>query len=220
VAPAGEEDEAEEEAADLIGAHAPAPAPVDIFGAPAGQAEAATGPPPGSDEFSDAVAVQLPVELREGVEKPYFLFGDPSDPVDIWYVDLARGTPELYQGRGSGALAPAEGRPPLALSGYQDGEWAVVFKRPRRSAEGISFAEETFVPVAFSVWDGFNRERGNKRALSSWFHVYLEPLEEVSPWGRMLRAGGLVLLLEILVIALVRRRRRRASASAAEGSVA
>ena len=209
VAPAGEEEEEveEEAAADPFGA--PAPGPVDIFGAPAAQAAAAPGRPPGSDEFSDAVAVQLPVELREGVEKPYFLFGDPSYPVDIWFVDLAEGTPEVYQGRGGGALTPSEGRPPEVLAGYADGEWAVVFKRPRSPARGVQFEEETFVPIAFSVWDGFYRERGSKRGLTRWFHVYVEPMAAPSVIAPMAKAGLTVLGLELLVIGLVRWRYRK-----------
>ncbi|HEX6200336.1 MAG TPA: hypothetical protein VF150_08740, partial [Thermoanaerobaculia bacterium] len=186
-------------------------AAADLFGAPAGAA-AAPGRPAGSDEFSDAVAIQLPVELREGVQKPYFLFGDPSYPVELWFVDLAEvgaaGEAELWEGRGSSALAPSEAPPPQVLAGYQDGEWAVVFRRPRSPARGVAFEEEGFVPVAFSVWDGFYRERGSKRALTRWFHVYVEPMERPSVAWPMAKAGLTVLVLELLVVGLVRRRYR------------
>jgi len=182
-------------------------ATADFFGA-ATDTTAAPGPPPGSDEFSDAVAVQLPIERRDGVEKPYFLFGDPSYPVELWYLDLGNPTAQLYEGRGASALALSDGRPPEALSGYRDGEWAVIFKRPRNPARGISFEEESFVPVAFSVWDGFYRERGSKRGLTRWFHVYVEPAEEPSVIAPMAKAGLTVLGVELLIIALVRRRYR------------
>jgi len=170
---------------------------------------AAPGPPPGTDEFSDAVAVQLPIERRPGVEKPYFLFGDPSYPVELWYVDLANPVGRLYEGRGSSAVALSDGRPPEVLAGYDHGEWAVIFKRPRKPARGYAFDEDTFVPVAFSVWDGFFRERGVKRGLTRWFHVYVEPAEEPSVVGPMAKAGLTVLGLELLVIALVRRRYKK-----------
>jgi hypothetical protein len=197
-------------APDLFGAPATgAAATADLFGAPAGEAAAAPGRPPGSDEFSDAVAIQVPIELREGVEKPYFLFGDPQFPVELWYVDLGDGRAQLYQGRGADALAPSEARPPEVLSGYADGEWAVVFKRPRSPARGVRFEEETFVPIAFSVWDGFHRERGSKRGLTRWFHVYVEPMERSSVIAPMAKAGLTVLGLELLVIGLVRWRYRR-----------
>lgn len=191
----------------------------DFFGT-ATDTSAAPGPPPGSDEFSDAVAVQLPIERREGVEKPYFLFGDPTYPVELWYLDLGNPVSQLYEGRGASALALSDARPPVALSGYDKGEWAVIFKRPRNPARGISFEEEGFVPVAFSVWDGFFRERGSKRGLTRWFHVYVEPAEEPSVIAPMAKAGLTVLGIELLIIALVRRRyrtKRSSSASAGPG---
>ena len=69
----------------------------------------------------------------------------------------------------------------------------------------MSFEEDEFYPIAFSNWDGFNRERGNKRALSAWYNVYIEPLEKPSPVGPMAKAGLTVLGLELLFIAMVRR---------------
>lgn len=201
----------EEDTGGFWGAEAQEPAPTtDVFGQPAAGAGAAPGRPSGSDEFSDAVAVQLPLELREGVQRPYFLFGDPSYPVELWFVDLAEGVGELWQGRGSSALAPSDAPPPEVLSGYADGEWAVVFRRPRRPTQGVAFEEETFVPIAFSVWDGFYRERGSKRALTRWFHVYVEPRERPPVAWPMAKAGLTVLVIELLIVGWVRRRYRRA----------
>jgi len=176
-----------------------------------GAEQTAPGRPDGSDELSDAVALQFPIELRDGVEKPYFLFGDPSYPVELWYLDLAHAanrqpTPALYEGRGTGALTPSDAVPPLALSGYADGEWAVIFKRPRKPTTGIAFAEESFVPISISVWDGFYRERGVRRGLTRWFHVYVEPSEEPAVVAPMAKAGLGVLLVELLIIGLVRRK--------------
>ena len=89
---------------------------------------------------------------------------DAQNAVDLWFVDLAnpdKGT--RYEGRGSSAVSPAEGGEEIETSAtYDNGEWSVIFKRRRKGRGTISFDEETFVPVAFSVWDGFNRERGNK----------------------------------------------------------
>ncbi len=184
----------------------------DFFGG--GAEPAAPGRPAGSDELSDAVALQFPIELRKGVEKPYFLFGDPTYPVELWYLDLGHPagrpaghpTPVLYEGRGTGALTPSDAEPPLALSGYSDGEWAVIFKRPRKPTTGVPFAEESFVPISISVWDGFYRERGSRRGLTRWFHVYVEPSEEPAVVAPMVKAGLGVLLVELLVIGLVRRK--------------
>ena len=87
----------------------------------------------------------------------------------------------------------------------------VIFRRPLESYEGISFLEGQFVPIAFSVWDGFNRERGNKRGLTQWRYLYLEPRERESSVGPMVKAGLGVLGLELLLVGWLRLRRRKQS---------
>jgi mono/diheme cytochrome c family protein len=174
--------------------------------------DGATAGPSGPDtEFSDAVALQFPLKRPEGVRQPYFLFGDVQNPVDLWFVDLAKPNAAVrYEGRGSSSVSLAEGGDAVAaVGGYEDGEWSVIFKRARKSRGTMSFEEDQFYPIAFTNWDGFNRERGNKRALSAWYNVYVEPLEKPSPVGPMIRAGLTVLVLELLFIAMVRRSNRR-----------
>lgn len=181
----------------------------DFWGEEEGDA-AASGPTLASGpetEFNDAIAIQVPLTAAIGVRKPYFIFGDAQNAVDLWFFDLGTEKPSHYLGRGSAAIAPAEGGDRLDISkSYEDGVWTVIFKRKRQSRSSISFVEDSFVPIAFSVWDGFNRERGNKRGLSRWFSVYVEPLEKPDPTGPMLKAGLGVLGLELLIIFLMRRR--------------
>lgn len=179
----------------------------DIFGVIAETAASAAVP---ESPWSDAVAVQLPSELRAGVAKPYFLFGDAQYPVELWHVDLARpAAPAVWEGRGSEALTRLDREPPVAFSAYENGRWSVVFKQARQPSAGVRFPEDAFVPIAVTVWDGFHAERGNMRGLTSWYHLYLPPIEKPSPVGPMLRAGIGVLALELLVIWLVRRRFRQ-----------
>ncbi|MEM7357240.1 MAG: c-type cytochrome, partial [Acidobacteriota bacterium] len=146
-----------------------------------GGAGAAAGDTPDT-EFSDAFALQFPLTKPEGVRQPYFLFGDVQNPVDLWFVDLAKPqTTQRYEGRGSSAITPAEGGDEVFTTAvYEEGQWSVIYKRKRKSG-GLSFDEDQFVPLAFSVWDGFNRERGNRRGLSAWYQVYVEPLAKPSP---------------------------------------
>ena len=180
-------------------------AAADVFGAAAEPAEPAS-------PWSDAVALQFPAELRPGVAKPYFLFGDASYPVELWQVDLARPSAAvLWEGRGSADLTPLDRPAPDVVAHYEAGRWSVAFKRPRAGAGGLSFDEGSFVPLAATVWDGFQRERGNKRGLTAWYHVYLPPLEAPSPVGPMVRAGLGVLGLELLIVVWVRRRNGRAA---------
>jgi complex iron-sulfur molybdoenzyme family reductase subunit gamma len=166
-------------------------------------------------EFSDAVAIQLPQELPEGVAKPYFILGDGQLAVDLWFYDLAGRSVRQYVGRGSGALTALEGGEVEGRAAYAAGEWSAVFSRDLRSTGGVSFAEGAYVPVAFSVWDGTSRERGNRRALTQWVYVYLEPREKPSPLVPMLAAGASVLALELIVVGAIRRRARAGAVSRA-----
>jgi mono/diheme cytochrome c family protein len=197
---------------------APAGATDDPWGDEDGGEETAAA---AESEFSDAVAVQFPRVLSAGVRRPYFLFGDELEPVELWFVDLAvPDRVELWEGRGSAALEPGEGETPEVTASYQDGEWTVIYKRRRAAGTGIGFPADAFVPIVFSVWDGFERNRGNQRAVSAWYHVYMPPAEQVSPVGPMVRAAGAVLLLELLVVGWARRRARRAAPAATAAETA
>ncbi len=192
----------------------------DFWGEDGGGAEgaAAAAGDQAAGQFSDAVAVQFPRQLPNGVRRPYFIFGDPLDPVELWFVDLASPNKvELWEGKGSADLQPGEGVTPETRASFDKGEWSVILKRKRDAGRGIAFPDDTFVPVAFSVWDGFLKDRGNKRALTTWYHLYVPPAERPSPWIAMAKAAGVVLLVEVVVIALARRRahRRRTDAVAA-----
>jgi hypothetical protein len=74
------------------------------------------------------------------------------------------------------------------------------------AASGVPFAPGSFVPISFSVWDGGSHERGNKRGLTLWSSLYVEPQAVVSAKGPAIKTGLLVLGLECLVIFWVRRK--------------
>ena len=169
------------------------------------------------DGFSDAIGLQFPSKLPTGNRKPYFIFGDGQSSVDFWFKDLAKNAAlaEQFLGRGSEALEVSESDEIEVTASYDQGRWSVIFKRPLKARGGVSLEEKMFLPIAFSAWDGFNRERGNKRALSPWFYFYLEPAEKVSAVGPMLRTAGFVLLAEILLVFYIRRRHAVANKAAA-----
>ena len=193
-----EEEEAKEGAA---GAGA---APVDEWGEAAAAAPAAGGAP--ATTFSDAVAIQLPLQVPTGARKPYFLFGDQQNGVDLWFTDLARGSADQYAAKGSAAIAALDAADVVSAAHYDRGEWSVIFKRSLTAGSGVPFAPGTFVPIAFSVWDGGSRERGNKRGLTQWSSLYVEPQIVISARGPAIKTGLLVFGVEILVIFWVRRK--------------
>jgi len=192
----------EEEEAQEGAAAAGAAAPTDEWGesnAPAAGAASASS-------FSDAVAIQLPLQLPTGARKPYFLFGDPVNGVDLWFVDLARGSADQFAAKGSLAITALDASDVTSTAHYDKGEWSVIFRRSLTAASGVPFNPGSFVPIAFSAWDGGSRERGNKRGLTLWSSLYVEPQAVVSARGPAIKTGLLVFGVEFLVIFWVRRK--------------
>jgi mono/diheme cytochrome c family protein len=195
------------------GAGGAQPAGTSPFGeaelSPAQQTEqdpfAEAAPAAAPSEFSDAVAVQIPSQAPTDARKPYFIFGDVQNPVDLWFFDLARPNPLQFAGRGSADITLNDTGDLTGVASYDQGEWSVIFKRPLLASSGAPFAPGQFMPVAFSVWDGFSRERGNRRGLTVWYSLYVEPEVVASAVGPMLRMALLILAIELVVIGWVRR---------------
>jgi mono/diheme cytochrome c family protein len=186
----------------------------EVAPTPAGQAqnpfaEPEAAPAGQPSEFSDAVAVQIPSQVPAGARKPYFIFGDAQNSVDLWFFDLARPDPVQFIARGSGDVAPKNTSDLTGIATYDQGEWSVIFKRPRRVSSGATFSPGEFMPVAFSVWDGFSRERGKRRGLSLWYSIYVESETVPSALGPILKTVLLILAIELIVIGWVRRSRAR-----------
>ena len=205
---------------DVVSAPAAAgPSAADPFGdaevAPGAQPAApdpfaeTDAPAAAASEFSDAVAIQIPSEVPTGARKPYFIFGDSQSPVDLWFFDLAKAEPLRFTGKGSADVTPNDAGGVTGVASYDQGEWTVIFKGPRRPASGAAFAPGAFLPIAFSVWDGFSRERGNRRGLSLWYSLYLEPDNVPSPMGPMITTALIILGIEVAIVGLVRRSRSR-----------
>jgi mono/diheme cytochrome c family protein len=180
----------------------------EVAPTPAGQAQdpfaeaAAPGDQP--SEFSDAVSIQIPTESPTGARKPYFIFGDAQNSVDLWFFDLARPDPLEFTGKGSADVQPKHTGDLSGVASYDQGEWSVIFKRPLRPSGGAAFSQGEFMPVAFSVWDGFSRERGNRRGLTLWYSLYVEPETVPSAVGPMVRTALVILAIELAVIGWVR----------------
>jgi mono/diheme cytochrome c family protein len=155
-------------------------------------------------EFSDAVSIQIPTQVPTSARKPYFIFGDGQNPVDLWFFDLARTDPLQFTGRGSENVTPNDTGDLTGVASYDQGEWSVIFKRPLRATSGAPFLSGQFLPIAFSVWDGLSRERGNRRGLTAWYSVYVEPEVVPSAFGPMVRTALVILAIELAVIGWVR----------------
>ena len=199
-------------AAPATGGAAAAPTTDDPFADPAAAPTTVT-----PSEFNDAVAIQVPSQVPSGARKPYFIFGDGQNSVDLWFFDLGRTEPLQFVGRGSADIAPNDTGDLTGVANYDQGEWSVIFKRPLRPSAGAAFTPGGFMPIAFSVWDGYSRERGNRRALSVWYSVYLEPENVPSAVGPMVRTALFILAIELALIGWVRWRYASRSRTARGG---
>lgn len=170
-----------------------------------------------SESFADAVAIQMPSKTPDGPAKPYFMFGDRRNSVDLWFIDLAKKQAELFVGKGSDNVTAGGKGSLTATARYEEGEWMVIFKNSRRISEDLAFEPGAFMPLSFTAWDGFNKERGNKRGISSWYYLYLEPMETRSAAWPMAKWGLLTLFVEALLIFYVRTKYGRREG---EGAVA
>jgi mono/diheme cytochrome c family protein len=189
----------------------------EVAATPAGQApkpgaaqdpfaEPEAAPADQPSEFSDALSIQIPSQVPTGARKPYFIFGDTQNSVDLWFFDLARPDPLQFTGKGSADIAPNDTGDLTGVASYDQGEWSVIFKRPLRPTSAAAFSPGEFMPIAFSVWDGFSRERGSRRGLTVWESLYVEPEVVPSAFGPMVRTALLLLFIELAVIGWVRSR--------------
>ena len=153
-----------------------------------GDEKAAEISDPGLSE--DAVAVQLPVELPDGMEKPYFGMGDATHLVNVWHWKAgttdapqslallnSRGF-ETIERRDAGAIGLQ------AQGSYRDGTWRVVMSRPRTTSEAgtdLQFVRGRFIPIAFAAWDGSNSEQGAKHTITTWYWLLLKPPADSRP---------------------------------------
>jgi len=145
----------------------------------------------------------LTLVLAEDVEEFHFVMGKPESDYGVPVAGIRKDSIESLLERFSEAGISVDTIIPDAIcSPVSDGQWTVVFKRSR---DAELFSEKEFLPITFSVWDGFYEERGAKRGITSWYNLYIEPTEKDSPLYPMLGYGLGLLLLEILLIRYIRR---------------
>ena len=169
-----------------------------------------TGSIPGDDTaekiadgqiFEDSVAMQLPLDIPQGMEKPYFGMGDPTHVVNIWQwksgttdepetasLINARGIEDIEQ-RDAG-LAGVQ-----ATGTYRNGTWRVVISRSLVTSnpeQDIQFLEGQFIPLALAAWDGSNGEMGSRHTMTGWYWLLLKP-----------PAGPRPAVFALIVIALI-----------------
>jgi hypothetical protein len=153
--------------------------------------------------WPDQIAVQFPVTIPTGMERPYFLMGSANAPVYQWrWASNARGAAVAGLARGVERFDPISGGGLGAQAVYDHGQWRVVFSRALASPDTVTqlpFRTGRAIPVAFFAWDGSNGEHGTRMAISTWYFLALdEPVPArvfISPVLAMMLTLGLGMLV-------------------------
>jgi len=172
-----------------------------------GRVLAALDPDEGEQEqaalWPDQLAVQFPVSIPTGMERPYFLMGSTGAPVYQWrWTSVARTAAVAGLARSVDRFDSLPASGVGAQSIYDHGQWRVVFSRALASpdtASQLPFRTGRAIPVAFFAWDGSNGEHGTRMAISTWYFLALdEPVPArvfISPVVAMVLTLGLGMLV-------------------------
>jgi hypothetical protein len=142
----------------------------DLFGG-GEETEAATA-------LDDAMAIQFPSQILEGLKKPYFLMGDDKNGVNLWTWKAGKRIESNANGIDKEKAQGPEDQALLGGGGYKEGLYEVVIKRAlttENKETDMQFAAGKFIPIAFHAWDGHNGEVNTKRSISHWYFLLLEP---------------------------------------------
>jgi hypothetical protein len=166
--------------------------------------------PPAAALWPDQLAVQFPLSIPAGMERPYFLMGSASQPVYQWrWSSSSMGVAVAGLGRGVEQFDLLPGGAPAGQAVYDQGEWHVTFSRSLATtdtSQHLQFRTGHAIPVAFFVWDGSNGESGSRVAVSTWYFLSLDT--PTSP--RVFVAPVLAMVLTLGVgWTVVRRAQRR-----------
>ncbi|RPJ00444.1 MAG: hypothetical protein EHM39_04865, partial [Chloroflexi bacterium] len=159
------------------------------------------------DGLSDGLAVQFPTELLETDQRPYFVFGDPGNPVNLWVWSAQSDAAEERTARGVGTDTAQPDQDVRSAAAYADGEHTIVLRRSLKTggAEDVPFALGKFIPIAFAAWDGWSEEQLSTGAISSWFLLYLENPAPIAAFAWIPAAMLLAVLAEVGIVWAVRR---------------
>lgn len=164
-------------------------------------------------DVPDAIAVQYPQRLSDGMQRPYFLMGSDREPVYLWrwQSEPEQATEMLARGLALEEPLPDGANSLGGQAAYDTGQWSVVLRRSLVAADtsnAISFTTQQPIPVAFFAWDGDNGEEGTRGAISSWYFIYLDEPLSASVYATPLVAVLITAGLGMFVVGRAQRRER------------
>lgn len=167
---------------------------------------------PDKGRFTDAVVLQLP-QNSEG-QKPYFLNGDSENPAYLlhWSADSEGSITEINASGMNRMVAQEQGNQNAKGAViYDKGEYRLLIKRPLTTDDkkDTQLVPGKFIPIAFSAWEGSNKETGTKRSISSWYFLILEARLPKEIYYYPFLAIFAVAVVEFIIIGWVRKNKPR-----------
>jgi len=128
----------------------------------------------------DQFAVQFPAK-NDPKARPYVLMGDKKRPVNLWWWRSDGGEHVVEQnakGWGNFTTQDASGQELTGAVTYDDGRYTMFVRRgllTETASQDIQFVPGRFVPIGFNAWDGDRGELGQRRSVTTWYWLYLQP---------------------------------------------
>ena len=169
------------------------------------------GDPQDEGPTPDQLMVQFPMQMPEGMERPFFLRGDNRRPAYLWQWQSDRDGALEGEARGVGTEAfQSEGQDLTVDVSHADGQWQVMFTRPLVTEDGgdLDFVTGEAIPMALFAWDGDNGESGTRGAVSSWYFLFLEDPTPTTVYVAPALAMMLTAALGFLVVGRAQKRER------------
>lgn len=167
------------------------------------------GDPPDEGATPDQLMLQFPMQMPEGMERPYFMRGDNRRPVYLWTWRSDTDGALEGEARGIGTETyPSDGQDLTSDAAHQDGQWQVMFRRSLVTEDpgDLDFVTGQAIPLAFFAWDGDNGESGTRGAVSSWYFLFLQ---EATPATVFIAPAVAMMLTGVLGLFVVGRAQKR-----------
>ena len=169
------------------------------------------GDPQDEGPTPDQLMVQFPMQMPEGMERPFFLRGDNRRPAYLWQWQSDRDGALEGEARGVGTEAfQSEGQDLTVDVSHADGQWQVMFTRPLVTEDegDLDFVTGEAIPMALFAWDGDNGESGTRGAVSSWYYLFLEDPTPATVYVAPALAMMFTAALGFLVVGRAQKRER------------
>ncbi len=124
---------------------------------------------PNPPNFPDAGALQMPSQPGKTTS---IMMGSQNIPVNIWYKSAGKTTEEIIAA-GPGSVSSLNQSVVKGNMQYKNGRWQLVLYRTLEASGNnkpqFSNNNNNNYDIAFAVWNGANKEKDGKKAISTWY---------------------------------------------------